>query len=165
MSEWLLPAVLGSGLLLSVIGSILYYKFVFEPREQKKWDEENKKAQEKERHDYLCFKAVTVFGVDIEGSFGNAVFDEIVRNVNLLAFKAAEACVKQDIQTREGGSKYSDWASEAVHSKREWSEARNLAILIRPQLTDRMPHFSEFEPLKSYNAEHQQMKAKRAAQR
>lgn len=88
--------------------------------------------------------------------------DEIVRVVNLRAHVASVMCVSQDRVARglapltdqiESNTflAYSGWDVEVSAARSDWSEARNIALEIAPELKDRMPHFSQFEPLKSYN--------------
>ena len=47
-----------------------------------------------------------------------------------------------------------DWDDEVSNLKQDWTEERKLALQICPKLADRLPHFSRFEPLKSYREEH-----------
>ena len=46
------------------------------------------------------------------------------------------------------------WDEVSKQMKIAWASLRNLALEAVPELKDRLPHFSEFEPLKSYNADY-----------
>lgn len=111
--------------------------------------------------------------VELETIHESYTQDEIIREVNLLAYQTAMACVNQD---KAGRGKKTDlcwhesanghtwtvsWDTEAREKKASWSEARKLALQICPELAERLPHFSKFEPLKSYREEHIQKKARK----
>jgi len=63
------------------------------------------------------------------------------------------ACVKRDKFIRRPNKESFGVQEYAIKEKREWTELRNFALEIAPRLADRLPHFSEFEPLKSHKAE------------
>jgi hypothetical protein len=136
---------------------------------RKKKAEEDERARLKERKNstllVLGHEVDRLFGVELSTIHETHTQDEIVRVVSLLAHQAAEACVNQDKAVRGEQVKYSDDCYHSANARKiDWSKARKLALQICPELKDRLPHFSEFEPLKSYNAEHQaQKQAKRAA--
>lgn len=46
------------------------------------------------------------------------------------------------------------WDKLVSSRKSTWAALRDTALYGIPELKDRLPHFSEFEPLKSYNEEH-----------
>lgn len=116
-----------------------------------------KKRQAKETQDrilyYLRNKVNLVFGIELDTIHESGTQDEVVRLVNLLAIETSVICVHQDKGKRKGNL-HAAVDGDVYSAKRKWSEARNLALQICPELEERLPHFSEFEPLKSYNAEH-----------
>ncbi len=126
-------------------------------------EEEERKRNEKTIFWRLSSEVSNTFHVWLGNVHEDHVLDEIVRQMSLLAEQTAEACVKQSKTSRGGIEVYN--AGQVVYQlKTKWSKARELALLIAPELEERLPHFSEFEPLKSYNAEHLlQKKAKREA--
>jgi hypothetical protein len=152
LSWMLLATIVGICILIPTI----YYVRVERPRERRMEEEEKKEAERHHKeailHD-LDSKIQGVFHVELDTVHETTTQDEIVRIVNLLACQTAMACVKQEKYIRQGGDsdKY-DHLPDGL--KMEWLEARKLALQIVPDLADRLPHFSEFEPLKSYNAEH-----------
>lgn len=122
------------------------------------------------------------FGVELNTVHESTTQDEIIRMVNLSACEVATVCVEQDRARR--GEVYKKtpchfdypevrstscsndditWDQVVLWKKRRWFEARRLALQICPELTSRLPHFSEFEPLKSYREEHLRDKAAKAA--
>ena len=46
---------------------------------------------------------------------------------------------------------YHLWNTVVKWEKENWMYKRELAMQIYPKLKERMPHFSQIEPLKSYN--------------
>jgi hypothetical protein len=144
--------------------------------EYKKSEEYYKKKREEDNKNstfhYLKMEIKSVFSVDLELIKEMGTQDEIVRTVNLYAYKVAEACVNQDKFARgekvkpytEPSDTYSvnpdySWNERTHKLKKYWSEIRKLAIQALPELEKRIPHFSEFEPLKSYNEEHLRQKS------
>lgn len=143
---------------------------IFKTRKQKEEDKEDRLREAKEVREEifgnLRFEVWQKFAVELDTIHGAYSQSEIVRIVNLLAYRTAVACMNQDKEGRglkiprpwnespNGHTWQVSWDTEARNLKREWSESRKLAFQIIPELKDQMPHFSEFEPLKSYNAEH-----------
>ena len=122
-----------------------------------------KKAKEETKKRVLYHLGIRVdlaFGVDLGTINESGTQDEIVRIINLLAYETASVCVKEDTD-RRNNSFHISRTNDASLKKREWSEKRNLALQILPELKDRLPHFSEFEPLKSYREEHLREKERR----
>ena len=157
---------------LAGMGTLCYF-LVKKEQAQKKEREEEDAAREKERRlkavqDQLAYDVRNSFSVEPDTIGENYTQNEIVRIVNLLAQQASFACVNQDKEGRgeepgRRGCERPSWDAEAHFLKKEWSQKKNLALQICPDLKDRLPHFSEFEPLKSYNAEHLvQKRAKQA---
>ena len=118
----------------------------------RRMDEENRRVRKLIYLDGLRGMTELIFAVKLEDIHESTTQDEIVRIVNLLAIETSMACVNQDKYVRGGCGR--DWSGSANLLKIKWSEARKFALKIAPELADRLPHFSEFEPLKSYNAEH-----------
>lgn len=144
---------------------ILWYFFYVLPKEKTAENLKSLKAEqfelkredqhiEAEKKEY----AMSYFQVELGTTFKskNYAYDEIVRLVNLQAVNIAKLCVQQDKVNRGIFSTSQDsYLDEELKScKRNWSSSKNAVLKIEPNLDDRMPHFSEFEPLKSYNAEH-----------
>ena len=142
---------------------------------EKKWNkeiQEIKDYQKKsdEEHKFIQFRTSCkdTFGFELETVNESGNQNEVIRIVNLLAFETSKVCVNQDIANRgkkvkkyihpkDQDSLFHDfvsWDTVVKDKKICWEETRKLALQIAPELKDRMPHFSEFEPLKSYNAEH-----------
>lgn len=160
----------------------LYYFFNYRDRKRREEEELNQKrsrqVQEDEKRGILYRLGLEVekaFSVDLKVIQEDTTQDEVVRIVNLLAYQVAVACVNQERVTRgEKVEPYHDpkdihccnhisWGEATARLKIEWAKSRNLAIQICPRLTERLPHFSEFEPLKSYHEERfLQKKAKQA---
>lgn len=161
--DQLLVIVIISTFILIIGGGILMNKLRREKKEIVKYE-----CVLRERNEQM--RVLHNFGVEIYNIFGvelgmvneSSTQDEIVRIVNLIAHQTALACVNQDKDGRgEQVESYPHhsvgipgWENAAKALKRKWSNARNLALQAAPELKDRLPHFSEFEPLKSYNAEH-----------
>lgn len=118
----------------------------------------------------LEIKVWNNFGVNLDEVSESETQNEIVRNVNLIAKQTSFACVNQ-IKVNMGEKiepyiTFSDddknmifeirmpWNKRVDFLKKTWFNTRQLALQIIPNAKDKMPHFSEFEPLKSYNAEH-----------
>ena len=137
------------------------YTFVAKPRKQNKEQEEQERREQREKDHEIAYKKLIVekflpscFGVEMRDNLEKD-YDEIVRLVNLEAIKTAQACVKQDKSNRENFEHLTRFFDHDVNDlKRSWAEMRNNALKLCPNLKDRLPHFSEFEPLKSYNEEH-----------
>ncbi len=155
--------------LTPLLNKIKEKKEAKEKETRQKWELEEQKRNKEEIFNQLAFLAKEVFGVDLHLIHESGTQDEIVRIVNLRGHEAAQACVNQDKTNRGENIKLYirpkdrdeylhpeqfTWDEMAHEFKIAWSEKRNLAIQIAPELTNRMPHFSEFEPLKSYNAEY-----------
>lgn len=100
---------------------------------------------------WRCREIAKWFQVDFDRINEKGTQDEIVRCVNILACRTAKDCFDQSCSSAEKRDILDDLSAK---SKRAWLEARNSALEICPELEGRMPHFGEFEPLKSYNAEH-----------
>lgn len=101
----------------------------------------------------LSDEVCSTFHVWLENVHENHTQDEIIRCMDILAHQVAEACVNQDKFNRGEKESYS-LGQKTYLLKIKWSNARKLALQIAPELENRLPHFSEFEPLKSYNEEH-----------
>ncbi len=152
-------------IILLVSGFLLFFLAVVQgEKSSKKRDEKEKKERQHAGIlSQLAYRAETLFGVEFDTIQEDDTQDEVVRIVNLLAFETATACVDED-KSRRNGSKFGRGEVKDVTDRKiEWSKARNFALLIAPELKDRLPHFSELEPLKSYNAEHLRQKAKKRA--
>jgi hypothetical protein len=138
-----------------------------EEQEKKDWEEKNKnRAVEVEKQrifNDLKYKVLEYFSVELEKIDQTGTQDEIVRVVNLLATEIAIACVNSDKAARgETVKPYYDpskdkhfqdfipWAEVVMKKKILWAKSRNVAILAMHELESRMPHFSEYEPLKTY---------------
>ena len=173
---------MGGILVFSIVVLIVY----MESRRVKRVEEEAKIEEQKrymisqqdEIHDSEPFDRYNLFAnrskiavfntfsVDPDKIHESATQDEIVRLVNLLACRTSLACMNQDKEVREeavyGKRKALSWDEESKVLKIEWAEARKLALRISPELAGRMPHFSEFEPIKSYREEHLKEKAEKS---
>lgn len=122
-----------------------------EKKERKLKEPEEKKERELNNRRVIALDFGIDFheiGTDQEGK----AYDEIVRTVNLLAHRLAMICVKQDKANRSG-EKSNSFDNDVYNQKWDWSYMRGKALKICPELIARMPHFSEFEPLKSYQEE------------
>lgn len=168
------PDIIAKGfivLILIALGILFYRVKVIHPKQR---EERNEKYEEEEKREVLrsLTRNVNFFlGIDLDTVHEIFSQDEIVRVVNLCAYQLAVSCVNQDIVARGGkainlqlnsdalSGTGSRWEDKVYHLKEEWSHKRNLALQIAPELKDRLPHFSEFEPLKSYRAEHLRKKA------
>ena len=150
--------------LLVVGGSCLIFPTVAILRKNyKERIEQNREAKEKQEEQILqqlMKEIANTFHFDLSGVreilediHEIYVQDEIVRFISLLACEVAEACVNQDKANR-GETQFYHLGQETSRLKAKWSKARMLALLIAPELANRLPHFSEFEPLKSYMEEH-----------
>lgn len=121
---------------------------------------ETQRRKREEAQDRLCRVLERTFGVDPDTVGDGGVQDEIVRIVNHLGHQTAAACVNQDKAGRgeETGDQPSrdvrHWNEEVLRLKREWALSRKAALMAVPSLSDRMPHFSQMEPLRTYNAEY-----------
>lgn len=136
--------------------SFFFYKYL-----------KNRKRRKLEREAYLELetKIRETFGVEFSTLRENlADQNTVVEIVNTFAEKVALACVEQDRSTRTkntgtpesffGYGPEVSW-TEATKDLREiWYEARKLASRAVPHLLDYMLYFDQFEPLKTYNAEH-----------
>lgn len=126
--------------------------------ERKRYKEEERLRKEKLE---LEREVRRTFHVDLETVQEPTTQDEIIRIMDLLAFCAADACVNQDKALR--GETELRRGEEVAGYKLRWAYSRDLVLRVAPELVDRMPHFSEFEPLKSYREEHLRDKAERRA--
>lgn len=140
-----------------------------EKRNEKR-EKEHKLQQEKHENEGIIYRlgveVLNTFSVDLKTINETNTQDEIIRIVNLLAYRVAVACVNSDKSARgEKVELYVDpdenehfsgrpWSVIVTMLKVRWLNRKNLALQICPELKDRLPHFSEFEPLKSYNTEH-----------
>lgn len=156
------------GILCLFMGGLFYSVFIAEPKRRKK--EEQKKQEEQERENRrdeeqekeyerkeIEVHIPNTFSVKLGNTLEdkNKAYDEIVRLVNLEAVRTAKVCVKQDKKNRGDDGGYDEhFDSDVADLKLSWAKMRNNALKLNPKLRDRMPHFSEFEPLKSYNEEH-----------
>jgi len=134
--------------LMSIVALILYTK-----KEKEEYEEKASRDAKDKILDILQLKVDIMFGLELNKIYESGTQDEIVRIVNLLAHETASACERED-KARRGGYFHPSQRSDAGFKKREWSEKRNLALQVCPELKERLPHFSEFEPLKSYREEH-----------
>lgn len=138
-------------------------------REEEEAQKNRLREQEEEQRGILYRlgeEVKKVFAVDLGTIHENTTQDEVVRVVNLLAYKTAVACVNEDKIVH--GEKVepshhpedntinrdTPWGEITAKRKIEWANTRKLALQICPELAEQMPHFSEFEPLKSYREEH-----------
>lgn len=165
--------------------AILYYGFV-RPQEKKKEEatrqrrvedeEKDRRNEERSNRYWLQKEVLETFAIELDTIDEISTQNEIVRIVNLMAHETATACVNQDKAGRGEEvpayylsdptfSRYESarWGEKASKMKIEWSKTRKLALQVAPKLEDRMPHFSEFEPLKSYNAKYLRQKAEKRA--
>jgi hypothetical protein len=140
--------------------------------EREKEDRLNLEREKQNILDNLQSRIREQFSVGLDMIKETTTQDEIVRVVNLVAHQVSVACVNQDKFARgekvepykePGASSYVEgdysWNERTHKLKRYWSEIRKLAIQALPELEKRMPHFSEFEPLKSYNEEYLKQKS------
>jgi hypothetical protein len=152
-------------------------------RRENERQEGNRKWKEQNDLYHLRRIVDNLFRFDLDEVKESVNQDEIVRLVNLMAVQTAMACVKQDKACRGGKEEpfYScannaceelcwanierdpriiswhqgaSWFNVVESRKGTWANVRKIALQIAPELKDRLPHFSEFEPLKSYNEEH-----------
>ncbi len=140
---------------LTLLVGVWYLDIELPRREKKEREREKKESTRQELLRLLEERVHNAFSFELDTIHESDTQDEIVRVVNLLARRTAEACFNQETTT----DSCSDY--EVGCLKRRWSDTRKLALQIAPQLADRMPHFSDFEPLKSYREEHLQEKAKK----
>jgi hypothetical protein len=148
------------------------FAFYLTKKDKKEEEAEKLAANLKEEEDslhQLRYDVNSTFGVKLEDVHENTAQDEMVRVVNLLAFLVSEACVNQEKESRHVAVAFpphsTHWGDYEVRiRKAKWAVARNLAIQLIPELADRLPHFSEFEPLKSYREEHLEQKRRKALQ-
>lgn len=150
-------------LVFSAFACFLYFDKTFsEENAQREKENEEQFAQRRRRR-----TARDEFDVDVDPPYENQAYDEIVRIVNILAQLTANACVAQDKFVRSEKideiHPSTSWDDEVSNRKWKWSNKRNSALRICPELASRLPHFSEFEPLKSYREEHLQEKANKKA--
>lgn len=140
-----------------------YYALREEAEEQRHVEEEKEEREQQYKLNEARSQARYEFGVDVKPPYKSQAYDEIVRIVNLLAQLTAKACVAQDKFVRSEKIDEIDhnttWDDEVNSRKRKWSQKRNLALRVCPELASRLPHFSEFEPLKSYREDHLREKA------
>ena len=157
------------------MGSLIYHYYYKLPRRKKEeeefWRKNKEEAARKNKEEILNRlneDAFETFCVELDTINEKGAQDEIVRIVNLLAHETSEACMNQDKFGRREKVRpylnpgnddtlfpdYIPWSTVADRLKISWSKTRNLALQIAPELADRMPHFSQVEPLKSYNEEH-----------
>jgi flagellar biosynthesis/type III secretory pathway M-ring protein FliF/YscJ len=154
-------------LFLLILLFLLWHLFFKLPRDKRREKDMRKLEQEEEEKEIKEFNqkrpkeiAWEKFGLNLGSTLidKNVTYDEIIRQVNYLALQTARSCVKQDKANRRKGEKEIDKLydinNEVVSYKVKWSTMRKYALVVSPELGDRMPHFSEFEPLKSYNEEH-----------
>ncbi|MFA5773202.1 MAG: hypothetical protein WC908_00820 [Candidatus Paceibacterota bacterium] len=142
---------------------------------EKKWNKEiqeikdyQKKSDEEHKFIQLRTSCKDTFGFELETVNESGNQNEVIRIVNLLAYETSEACVKQNMENRGKKVKkyvhpkdqnnlfpdFISWDTVVQRRKISWAETRELALKIVPELKDQMPHFSEFDPLKSYSAKH-----------
>ncbi|MEI6580598.1 MAG: hypothetical protein WCO07_00290 [bacterium] len=173
----------GSVAVMIIFGVIVYNRDkildYFFPERIKKREELYKKEQalyEQQKKEQnlknLSCEVSNILGVELFKINEIETQDEIVRIVNLSAYKTANACVNQEKENRgekvekyiypsDNGTLfpvYYSWDSMVPIFKTEWAQKRNLALKIMPELADRMPHFSQVEPLKTYNENYLQKK-------
>ena len=135
-----------------------------EREEQKRLALQKKEDEEKEKQAQILPDSVWYsFHVKLDSINEPEIQDEIVRIVNLAAVKVAIVAMNQDKKSRgiEIDDRY-EWATETYPYVKwdrgdfgkynsEWTDLRGLCLKILPALKDRVPHFSQFEPLKSYS--------------
>lgn len=125
-----------------------------EPEKRKREKEERKRENASNRREHsLDDFGIYAYQMD-GGNEETKVKDEMVRIINLLAQKIASLCTVQNKANIEGKYETSSIDSSVEREKTLWSFERGRVLEIWPELKDRMPHFSEFEPLKSYKEEH-----------
>lgn len=160
MYSYSVPVVL----IVFVVGTLIWGFCFARPRanmEEKMEEEEAARERKQEILDCLQDEAHEAFGIELDTVHESATQDEIVRMMNLLAIKTATECVNYDKQVRGVLDCSWNYKGGSARLKHEWSETRKLALRICPELASRLPHFSEFEPLKSYREKHIQEKARK----
>lgn len=156
---------LGGFACILILGGLWYLVAIVEPKRQEKESRKEKekrnRKREKDKKEHERWEMEeslpNFFGVEISDNFedNSKAYDEIVRLVNLEAIRTAISCVKQDKENRgvnKDVSVFFDY--DVADQKGSWAKMRNNALKLNPNLKDRLPHFSEFDPLKSYNEEH-----------
>jgi len=134
---------------------------------KKRYDDKEKKEEARIARIDLKEEVWETFSVDIDKADESVTRDEIIRNVNLVAQQVSYACVNQikvnngekiepyitfdDDDTNMVLERKIPWNKRVGDLKKTWYEVRQLALQVIPNFGDKMPHFSEFEPLKSYN--------------
>lgn len=143
--------------LIIILCALIFYLILSFLSLSREYEKKETESENKRVHERLRNWVFVVLGIDLNTINEDGTKNEIIRVVNSLAKKTSFLCVQEDEYNRKKGS----YPSESVYdNKKKWAEARELAFNIAPELKDRMPHFSEFEPLKSYNAEHLIQKTK-----
>lgn len=172
--------IVGLVILFILICVVISYRIYVDSKRRKMWvKEDTRRCIEKRKQailDDLRNAVHYAFCVELDTIHESYTQEEIVRVVNLLAYQTAVACVNEDkigrgegliktevVDWRQLTNHGFSWSEFAKSRKIEWSNRKKLALKIAPELTDRMPHFSEFEPLKSYNAERLRKKAEKRA--
>ncbi|MDR3519950.1 MAG: hypothetical protein P4L63_03655 [Candidatus Pacebacteria bacterium] len=154
--------ILTLSVLLAVVSYIL---FVF--------PYQRKREQERETFSQLKAKTRKIFDVELENIDQEPVRKKVIETVNLLGRTAAVNCLMQNRYNRgeDVGTPRSffgenhpniSWDESARRAKIAWAKARDIATMILLEHYKKMvppgdpwndmQHFSELEPLKSYNA-------------
>jgi hypothetical protein len=143
-------------LVIAVSGVAFWFRSKLNRKHKEENDLRDRSDRERQILANLTHEVSQVFAVDLAEVDAVETQNEIVRIVGILAHRAATACVNQVKST------YSDYDVRLL--KLKWAEARRLALKIAPELAERLPHFSEYEPLKSSNAEQKQRPDRPAGQ-
>ncbi|MEI7688754.1 MAG: hypothetical protein WCI91_01055 [Candidatus Nomurabacteria bacterium] len=159
----------GEGIFLMAIIMLVFFLnyFYFKPKKiieeialkksKEEWklknDELNRINIENEKNQFALYKFGVKLGTNLQSN--NYAYDEIIRIVNLIAINVSQLCVEQD-KINRSDSKI--WEKKCIDEqlkeiKTKWAEMRESAVYIKSDLINHLPHFSEYEPLKSYNAE------------
>jgi hypothetical protein len=121
-------------------------------QEQKEEDEYVQREKDSAEH-WIRRNLSDWFGMTPDDVHNTASQEEIVRIVNLEASRVSQLCHNQTQMLLGGRGLNGGDDAEVSQAKGRWAEKRNLTIELVPELAGRMPHFSEFEPLKSYHEE------------
>lgn len=165
MDTQLLVAAIAFAISITIVSPFAIRNYYHIKNKEKQEGEEKQKSIKRKEEEEKKYKksekkyiAMTYFGVKLGKTpeSKSKAYDEIVRLVNLEALQTAKACVHQDKANREktNQSELEDVNNEVYDLKKNWAFLRKQALKISTSLKDRIPHFSEFEPLKNYREEH-----------